>query len=452
MKTFIPKKQFLFLLTVIGIATMAGLLFGFDTGIISGAILFLQPEFGLDNSMIEMVVSSALLGALLGAIMSGRLVNFFGRRFILKADAILFLIGTLFTTFAPTVNLLILGRVIVGFGIGIASYIAPLYISELSPARYRGGLIALNTIAVTGGIVVSYLVSFLLSPYEAWNWMFGIGIIPAVLLWIGTHFLPESPRWMVKQGNLAEAKKLLLSIRSDEKEVEEELQAIQANLKKESPHLRELTHPNVRKLVIVGIALAVIQQVTGINVILYYAPLLFKTFGFESTPSNLLLTLGIGLINFLMTFVVMVRIDRAGRKALLLKGLAGMTISLSLLAICLNLDLQTVWVKWSVILSIFTFIATYAGSIGCIFWIVIAEIYPLNIRATAMGIASSANWAANLLVNFSFLSLIEGIGLSPTFFCYAACGLLSWLFCFRYLKETSQASLEEIEEKTYGEG
>jgi len=425
------------------IAALAGLLFGFDTGIISGAILFIQEAFGLNTFMTEVVVSVVLLGALIGSLCSGRLVNQIGRRRALGIDAALFLLSTLCCAFAPSLPILLLGRFAVGLAIGVACYVAPLYISELAPARFRGGLVAINTIAVTGGILVSYLTSFFFSTSELWRWMLGVGVFPAGALLIGAAFLPESPRWLIKCGQLSKAKEVLLKIRETSEEAEAEFEMIKEAIKQPQPYWKELFQPKMTKLLIIGVVLAAIQQLTGINTILYYAPLIFQRFGFESTSFLMLLTSVVGLINFLLTIVVMLRVDTLGRRKLLLWGLGGMTGCLLFLGLSIRLNLS----PWMTLSSLFSFVAFYAASIGCIFWIVIAEIYPLNIRGLAMGIASGANWACNLLMSLTFLSLLRSIGPSNTFLCYGVISLLSFLFCYRYLPETGQYSLEELEMK-----
>ena len=281
--------------------------------------------------------------------------------------------------------------------------------------------------------------------------MLGLGVIPAMILWIGVRYLPESPRWLVKQGHMQKAQLVLAKIRGSKEAAETEILLIQSSLKEKKPSWRELLRPGIRKVVVIGIVLAMVQQLTGINTILYYAPLLFQAIGFQSISAMMLLTLGVGFINFLMTIFVMLRVDKMGRRPLLLWGLFGMTLSLLVLSCSLRFDLSSSWVIWTMIASLFAFVATYASSIGCIFWIVIAEIYPLHVRGLAMGVASSANWVANLLITMTFLSLLESLGPSNTFLCYDFVCLLSFVFCYRFLPETAQESLEEIESKVFSQ-
>lgn len=432
------------LFKIILIAGLGGFLFGFDTGIISGAIFFIQKKMSPTIFMTQAIVSIALIGALIGSFCSAYLVNRWGRLPVIRANAALFFFATLLSSFAPSFWVLILSRMGVGIAIGISCYVIPLYISELSPARYRGSLVAINTIAVTGGIFVSYLTSCLLSPDESWRWMLGIGVIPAAILWIFSQILPESPRWLTQQGKISDAKKILCFLH-DKNYAEKELAEIQNGLKENTSHPRDLFTPQMRKRLGVGITLAMIQQFCGINGILYYAPILLQKIGWESVSQVMLWTLFIGFLNFLMTFVVLLKVDSHGRRLLLLGGLMGMTLSLFMLAYGLTFELNSVWIKGSVLISLFAFIAFYAGSIGCIFWIVIAEIYPCGIRGLAMGIASGCNWTANLVVSFTFLSLLESIGTVGTFSLFAFACLLSFLFCYLWLPETAQRSLEEID-------
>lgn len=429
------------------IAALAGLLFGYDTGIISDSIVFIQMWFHLSTIMTEIVVAVVLLGAMTGAIFSAKIVNVIGRRTILEIDAIVFTVTTLVSALAPNVWVFILGRLGVGFAIGLACYVVPLYISELAPAKMRGALVAKNTMAVTGGIFFSYIIGYLLSPLESWRLMLVLGVVPAIILWIAVRRLPESPRWLVKSGRIEEARKLLYETRDSLKEADEEVRGIEESLRETSSSWRELLAPGLRKVLWIGVVLAAVQQVTGINTILYYAPLLFRSFGFESVSSLMLLTLAVGLINFLMTVFVMLRVDHLGRRVLLLWGLLFMAISHLILA--LSLQGSSSLAIWVTIISLVTFVAAYAGSIGSIFWIVIAEIYPLHVRGLAMGLASSVNWAINLLITVTFLSLIEVLGTSHTFFGYGILCLLSYGFCYYYLPETAQRSLEEIEANVY---
>ncbi len=437
-------RSFIFL--VGSIAALAGLLFGYDTGVISGARLFIEKHFHLTTIMVEVVVSAVLLGAVLGAIGSGRLADRYGRRNMMMVAAIAFIIGTLISALTVSVLWLIIGRLIVGIAIGIASYAAPLYLSEVAPKQHRGALVILNTIMVTAGIVMAYIVDLALAPSGSWRWMFAIGIFPAIMLGVGVLFLPDSPRWLAKKGMLDLAKVVLLRIRHGQQQVEQELSEIEKNIQSErSARLRDLWSPMVRPLIILGIGLAIIQQITGINTLFYYAPTIFKLAGFQSITSELLATLGLGLTNFALTIIAMMYVDQAGRRRLLLIGLAVMTVSLFAVAVSFNFVATIAIFKYIAVLSLVIFVASYALSIGCLFWLIISEIYPLNIRGVAMSVGAMSNWIANLIIALTFLTLIQTLGPRNTFILYGIAGILSWVFCYCLVPETKQVSLEQIE-------
>lgn len=426
------------------IAAVGGLLFGFDTGVISGALIFIKEDFALTTLAQEMVVSAVLLGALLGAVLSGRVTDFFGRRRILLWAAVAFIVGTLLSALTPHVTGLVLGRLIVGIAIGISSFAAPLYISEIAPVESRGALVILNTIAVTGGIVVAYLVDYAFVDMEAWRWMFGVGVIPAILFGLGVLLLPDSPRWLMQQARHDEAQEVLESLR-EKADAAQEFRSIKAMLAREEGGWRDLLKPLLRPVLIVGIGLAVIQQISGINTILYYAPEIFKRAGFAGNSALLLATLGMGVVNFAMTFVAMWLVDKVGRRRLLLVGLAMMTVSLAVVAYVFNTGMESSLLKWTALSSLVAYVAFYAVSIGCLFWLIIAEIYPLAVRGLAMSVAAAANWAANLIVAMTFLSLLEALGPGFTFLVYAIAAGASWLFSYFLVPETKGVSLETIE-------
>jgi sugar porter (SP) family MFS transporter len=435
---------FIFLIT--SIAALSGLLFGFDTGVISGAIIFIKKQYSLTTAMTEIIVSSVLLGAIFGTLFSGILVDRSGRRMMLLISAFSFIIGSLLSAISLNATTLIISRMIVGIAIGIASYTAPLYISEIAPANIRGSLIVWNTIAVTAGIIMAFWVDFMLAPLALWRWMLGIGIIPAVLLMLGVLLLPQSPRWLIQKNRLNEAKKLLYRIRPNDT-VTEEITAIQEIIQYHKKHhfLEFILSSRLRSLLIIGCGLAAIQQLTGINTFLYYAPTIFEKAGFQSHTAQLLATLGLGIINFLFTIVATFLIDKSGRRKLLLIGLAMMAINLMIVGCVFNFYSSLFLSRYILLTSIIIFIAFYAMSIGCIFWVIIAEIYPLNIRGTAMSIATMTNWLANLFITVTFLSLIETIGAAHTFWLYGLSAIFSWFFIYYLVPETKQLSLEQIE-------
>jgi SP family galactose:H+ symporter-like MFS transporter len=426
------------------ISAMGGLLFGYDTGVISGAILFVKQDFSLSAITEGFVVSAVLLGAIGGAIFGGTLADHFGRRKIIILAAVIFALGGIGTALAMNIAWLILGRIIVGMAIGVASFAAPLYISEVSPAPIRGKLVSLNQLAITIGIVVSYLVGYALSGSRNWRMMFGLAAVPSTLLGIGMLVMPESPRWLVSHDLLNKATRVLRKIRASTA-VGNELADIQHDLAQQSGSWAELFSPLVKPALLIGIGLAVFQQITGINTIIYYAPTIFQFAGVESSSAAILATVGVGAVNMIITILAMYLLDRVGRKPLLMIGLTGMILSLVVLgAVFMAPDFVSMH-SWIVISGLMLFVASFAIGLGPVFWLLISEIYPLKIRGMAMGIASVANWGANLIVALTFLSLAQAIGKSGTFWLYGIISIGSLFFVHFLVPETKGHSLEAIQ-------
>jgi sugar porter (SP) family MFS transporter len=425
-----------------GIAALAGLLFGFDTGIISGAILFIKTEFHLAPLTEEFLVSAALIGAVCGCVLSGRVTDAIGRRSTILITAGVFSVGSIVSAIAPNVGLLIVGRLAVGLAIGVASYAAPLYIGEIAPPNLRGGLVTLNQLAITGGILLSYVVDALFAPNQSWRWMLASGVLPAIALELGVVFLPESPRWLLLHGFRESATKTLARIRATEDnraEIDEILEHAQTG----SGKIADLLRPMIMRVIFLGAGLAVIQQVTGINTVIYYAPTIFQAAGFQSAQASITATAGVGLVNVIMTIVAIPLVDRVGRRPLLLSSLTGMLLSLVLLAIGFALGGPAL--KWIGVFSLVVYIASFAIGLGPVFWLLISEIFPLNIRGQAASIATTANWLSNFFVSLTFLSLLNGLGNVWTFLLYAVLSAAGLWYCFALVPETKGVPLERIE-------
>ncbi len=433
-----------FVVKISGISALAGLLFGYDTGVISGAVLFVREDFSLSDRQEEIVVSAVLLGAMIGAAIGGRLADRFGRRSVLIQVAFLFTLGAIGTALAPDTTWLGIGRIVVGIAIGIASFTAPLYISEISPADVRGKLVSLNQLMITIGILVSYLADYALSGSRGWRLMFGLAAIPALILLVGLLFVPESPRWFVRQNLRDRARQVLSRIRRPE-EIEPEISDIESSLTQQEGGWHELFSSNLRPALIIGIGLAIFQQFTGINTVIYYAPTIFQLAGLQSHSAAILATAGVGLVNVILTVVALELLDRLGRRPLLLYGLLGMIVSLGLLGIGFMKENPTPALAWVSVICVMAYVACFAISLGPIFWLMIAEIYPLKIRSRAMGLATMANWGANLLVALTFLSLLRLLGRPLTFWLYAFVGVICWIFVLRLVPETKGKTLEQIE-------
>ena len=452
MNTVTPKKRIKhFLLYVIaGVASLGGLLSGFDTGVISGALLFINDTWPLTTLEQGWVVSSALVGAVVGAAVNGVLADVYGRKKVIIATGTIFAIGSILCGFATSVFWLITGRMILGLAIGMVNFVIPLYLSELSPQKVRGMLVSLYQLAITAGILFSYLINriFALSEYN-WRWMLGAGLIPALILLIGISFLGDTPRWLISKKREDEAKEIFKKIEPDEdadkhiEEIKSTLpKAVKATQKKKKVFENWMLMP-----VSVGIIIMFIQICTGINTIIYYTATIFKAAGFTDTIGALYATIGVGFVNFAMTFVAIFFTDKVGRKPLLYAGLSGMTLSLFALGATfyfkntLGLDL-----KWVSVGSIVTFIACFAFSLGPIAWILISEIMPLKIRGTAMSIATMSNFAFNFIVALIFPTLLETIGEAYTFWIFGFVGIFSLFYTYYYIPETKGRSLEQIEQ------
>ncbi|CAB1128296.1 Putative metabolite transport protein YwtG [Candidatus Hydrogenisulfobacillus filiaventi] len=426
------------------ISAIAGMLFGYDTGVISGAILFIRDRFHLRALPEELVVSAVLAGAVAGAALGGWLADAAGRRRVLIGAAVVFALAALFTALAPSVPWLVAGRIAVGLAIGVASFTAPLYISEMAPADIRGALVSLNQLALTVGIVTAYLVDFAFAPHGAWRWMFGSAVVPALALLVGMLGLPETPRWLLMRAREGPAAAVLRRIygRAD---VRAEVDAIRQDLQQEAARPEELWSPDLRPAVVVGAGLAILQQVTGINTVIYYAPTIFEFAGFHSAAVSILATVGVGLVNVLMTVAAIGLLDRAGRRPLLLAGVAGMVASLAVLGLAFHLPAASRSLGWLTVAGLMVYVGSFAISLGPVFWLLIAEIYPLRIRGRAMSFATLLNWLANLVVALTFLSLVQALGRGNTFWLYALIGVGTWVFAYRLVPETKDKSLEQIQ-------
>jgi SP family galactose:H+ symporter-like MFS transporter len=426
-------------------AALGGLLFGYDTGVISGALIFIKREFGLTTAAEEIVVSGVLLGATIGAIFGGKAADLFGRRRVLLVTAAIFGIGALASAVAPSPTILIISRVVLGLAIGLASTNVPVYLSEVAPPHARGWVVSLFQLAVTVGIVVAYLTDYAFAAIEeGWRWMLGLAVAPALVFGTGMFFLPETPRWLIRGGHHEVAHRVLVRIRGFA-DVNVEIEEIKASLAQqaESGHWTDLLHRQVRLALVVGLGLAIFQQITGINTVIYYAPKILQTAGFNSASGAILATVGVGVVNVAMTIIAMFLVDRAGRRPLLLVGIAGMIVTLGVLGLSFRYPSEQL--AWIAVTCLMGYVASFAIGLGPIFWLLIAEIYPLKIRGLAEGTAATFNWASNLIVSLTFLTLVEKLGASSTFFLYALASVLSWLFAYYFVPETKGRTLEQIE-------
>lgn len=430
---------------VAAIAAMAGFLFGFDEGVIAGAEADLIKTFAMSPLVEGFMTAAVPLGALAGAVIAGRLADRFGRRRVLLGAAVIFLLGSLLAAIAPSVTVLTIARLVLGIAIGVAGMVAPLYISETSDARRRGGLVATYQLAITIGIVVAYLVDYLLESV-GWRWMFACGAIPAVVLFVGSLILPESPRWLALKGHGEQARGVLMRLReNDAARCEAELAGIVATATAPRGQWRDLASRRVRPAAVAALGLYLLQQLSGINAVIYYAPSIFKSTGFESDSAAVLATVGVGAVNVAMTLVAMRLVDRLGRRNLLFIGLTGTVVSL------LTIAAVSAWggPGWGFVsvIALMAYIGAFAVSLGPVPHIMMSEVFPLALRGMGMGIASVANWGCNFLVVLLFPVALGAFGIGNVMLFFAAVCALGLLFTLRRVPETRGVSLEEIEQR-----
>ncbi len=439
-----------FIIVASTVAAVGGILFGFDTGIISGAILFIAKQWQLSSGQAEFATSSVLIGAIVGAMAGGVLGDRLGRRMSIIGATLLFLAGTVIVSVATGMTAFVIGRLLIGAAIGVASFMVPLYISEMAPASIRGGMVSLNQLAVTVGILVSYGVNYVFSHSGNWHAMFAVGALPGLVLAVGMYLLPESPRWLVVNRKEEEAADVLRKVRG-RPDVADEVREIHSEIEVGTGgRLSDLLSPALRVPLIIGLGLAVLQQVTGVNTVVYYAPTIFKAAGLGSATASIAATAGIGVVNVVMTVVAIRLLDRVGRRPLLLWSAAGMTAALLLLGTGFARAVERAGNPGALGritgISLMVYIAAFAVGLGPVFWLLIAEIYPLKMCAVAMSAATVANWAANYLVAATFLSLAGLLGKAGIFWLYAAMGALTFIFILRLVPETKGRTLEEIQE------
>ncbi|MCC6355669.1 MAG: sugar porter family MFS transporter [Verrucomicrobiae bacterium] len=439
-----PFRGNLYLAAICLVAAIGGLLFGFDTAVVSGAVGFFRAEFGLSASMTGWAASSALVGCMLGAAIAGALSDRFGRKRILLLSAIFFTASAIGCGLARDARDLVLWRIVGGMGIGVASMLSPLYIAEVAPPHLRGRLVSLQQFAIISGILAAYFSNAFilhtgLGDAAKWRWMFAVGAVPAAAFFALLLPVPESPRWLLKQG-LAERAAAILARVSGGQDPSDQIAQIRDAIAHEGGSLRELLQPGLRLAMLVGVVLAVLQQVTGINAILYYAPEIFKGAG-AAASSAFNDTVWIGVFNLLFTIVAMMSIDRIGRKPLLLSGAVGMGVSLLLLARAFDARASGP----GLLVVILAYVSFFAASLGPVVWVVMSEIFPTRIRGRAMSLATVSLWAACFLVSQTFPVLIDAAGGATAFRIYAAFCAVTALFVALAVPETRGKSLEEIE-------
>lgn len=426
------------------LAALAGLMFGLDIGVISGATQFIQHDFGVGDHTIELIVSSMMGGAAIGALIAGFLSAQLGRKRSLIIAAILFVIGSVLSAIASGPGALIGARVVLGFAIGIATFTAPLYLAEISSERSRGAMVSTYQLMITIGILIAFLSDTAFSYSGNWRWMLGVIAIPGALFLIGVVTLPESPRWLVMRGFRDHATAVLARLRGDA-DVQHELSDIEAQLKTPQSGLRLFfDNPNFRRSVGLGIVLQVMQQFTGMNVVMYYAPIIFKDMGY-ATEQQMWFTALVGLINVLATFIAISLVDRWGRKPILYTGFSVMAIGLGVVGAMMHLGITTHVEQLFTVAMLLVFIVGFAMSAGPLIWTLCSEIQPLKGRDFGIACSTVTNWIANMIVGATFLTLLNRIGHAHTFWLYAGLNVLFLIITIAFVPETRGITLEQIE-------
>jgi SP family galactose:H+ symporter-like MFS transporter len=445
-----PIKSNVLLIAVI--AATGGLLFGFDTGVISGALPFLKDYWKLNDTNLELLTTAVLIGAVLGAISSGKLSDYLGRKKMIIINAIIFAVGAIGCGYAQSFNLLLFMRIIVGVAIGITSYVVPMYISEISPAAKRGALVTLNQLMITIGLLASYIADYDFSDNnnpESWRWMFMVGVFPALVLLIGMFFLPETPRWLISKNRLQEGKKILMSVEDPLliDNIYTELIKDNELASGQQSEVKEILKPWLRPALIITVGIFFFQQFSGVNTIIYYSPIIFKMAGITGNSTSIIPSIIIGIVNVFACVVSIIFLDRIGRRKLYMIGILGMIPSLALAGICFifKAELGSSLIYLSV-LSIVSFIIFINISLSPLGWLLISEVFPVKVRGLGMSIGSLSHWGFNAIIAFTFLTLANGIGIGGTFCLYAAVCVVGLIWGYYYIPETKGKTLEQIEE------
>jgi sugar porter (SP) family MFS transporter len=434
------------LLGVAIIAAIGGFLFGYDTGVVGGAMLFMQKDLKLHtHGQQQLTVAILLLGAIAGAAMSGWLADQISRRRTKIISGSVYIIGGLGCAFSQSYTEILASRFVLGLSVGTASFVSPMYISELVPKRIRGGVVSFNQLMVTLGIFSAYIVDWAFAPLpDNWRWMFGVTVIPGAALAVGMYFMPYSPRWLVQKGREDDARDVLERYRFEEDDVDEELREIK-EVAEQEVSLRELIGRNLRRTMLIGVGLAVFQQLVGINTVIYYAPTILKMAGQQNTGA-LTESLYIGLTNVVFTVVAILLLDKLGRRFFLTFGTVCLTIALIGLGVFFASPSLQHSVGWLALACLLFYIFGFAIGLGPVFWLMISEIFPLQMRGPAMAVCTMFNWGFNFLISYTFLSLTDWITKSGTFWLYAGFGVCALIFFLTMIPETKGRSLEQIQD------
>ena len=425
------------------VAALGGFLFGYDSGIISSALLFITPEFDLSSGMQQVTVASLLLGAIVGVLVSGAVTDAIGRRGALLGSAVIFTLGATGSAAAPDVVTLIGARFVLGMAIGASSLAVPAYIAEIAPKHSRGRLVSLQQLMITVGIFVSYLVGYAFDGTQGWRWMLGLGCVPALAMLAGVYRLSESPRWLLNRGRRDEARAVLLRTRTPE-DADEELREIESLTAQESrTRYRDLLRPAMRPAILLGVVVAATNQLVGVNAVIYYAPTMLQQAGFGSSAA-ILSSIGIGLVNMVLTGIALLLVDRVGRRPLLLGGTAVVVLALVLLGALYLGNSGTPASGAMLVAGLCLYIGAFAPSLGLAIWLINSEIFPTAVRGKASSFGNVTHWGLDFVISLTVLTTISALTPTGLFWIYAAFGVLGLLYLHRKLPETKGRSLEDI--------
>ncbi len=453
-------------IVIASIAATGGLLFGFDTGVISGAIPFLQDYFVLTDSQVENITALGLIGAVMGALFTGRITDYLGRKKVILASAFVFATGAVWTGFAPSVTQLMISRFYLGLAIGISSFSVPLYISEISPTKIRGTLVSMFQLLITVGILAAYLSDNVFADnnnLECWRPMLWVGVVPALILFIGMFFMPETPRWLMSKGREEEAKKVLDRI-EDPEFVDASMAAMKSDIAidRDQEGFRVIFKPWLRNALIIAVGIMFFQQFVGINTVIYYSPKIFLAAGFQGAEAAIAASVIVGAVNVFFTIVSLFVIDKLGRRKLFFIGVSG--IFVALVGMGLGFMLPGAG-KWFLVISMLFYIAFFAISLGPLGWLMVTEVFPTKVRGLGASIGSLSNWGFNTLVVWTFFKMANAIGnakevvvpegtdlsevcpscVGGVFWIFAAVALIGMVWGYFYIPETKGISLEKIE-------
>jgi sugar porter (SP) family MFS transporter len=433
------------LLGVAAIAAIGGFLFGYDTGVIGGAMLFMQKDLGLEShAQQQLTVAILLIGAIVGALIAGWSADKFSRRRTKIVSGCVYVTGGVACALAQTYWQILAGRFWLGLAVGTASFVSPMYIAEIVPPRIRGAVVSFNQLMVTLGILVAYIVDWGFAPLpNNWRWMFALAVVPGAALAIGMYFMPFSPRWLVQQGREDDARKVLERYRFEDDDIDSEIGEIK-DVSEQEVSLRELIAKGMRRMMIVGVALAIFQQIVGINTVIYYAPTILKFAGQNDTGA-LTQSVYIGCTNVFFTIVAIMLLDKLGRRFFLIAGTSLLTFALVGLGMFFHSTSLQRNVGWLALVCLLVYIAGFAIGLGPVFWLMISEIFPLQMRGPAMAVCTMVNWGFNFLVSYTFLTLTDVLGKDGAFWLYAFFGICAVVFFVTVVPETKDRSLEQIQ-------